>query len=713
MSDSKPNTPGRLLAEFPLPEAAAWRAEAERLLKGVPFAKALVTRTLEGFDLLPLATDADTADLPWLSALPGQAPYQRGATAAGHLAAPWLVAQELPLPTAAEFNAALRHDLQRGQTAAHLRLDTAGRHGLDPDRAPAGTVGARGTSLADLADFEAALAGVDLATVPLMIMTGASALPTAALLAALARGRGLATTELRGLIGGDPLAMLAREGALPRSLPRLRAEQAALVRWAAAQAPGLRTLPICEGPWQDGGADGALSLGVVLAAAVDTMRDLEPHGVAPDQAAAQIQFQLSLGSDFFLEIARLRALRLLWSRVQEAAQLVPQPALIHARTSARAQTVHDAHVNLLRATTQALSAVLGGVQSLHVAPFDAVDSLPDEFSRRLARNVQLLLLHECRGDRVVDPAGGSWSVEKLTADLAGAAWARFQEIEAEGGLAASLAAGRVQERIAAVAAVRRERLAARKDVLVGTNRYADPDEPARPPRRPDLAALAKRRGAEFAVRRHGEGGAGAWAGGSAQLLQEASPELLPALAAAAAAGATLGELSALLQSGDTPAQPVVPVPVRRDAAPFEDLRRRVLALRASTPARGRVACACVGDLARTLPRLDFTRGFFQVGGFAVEAGDFHATAEEAAAAALATGAATVVIVAVDEQLAACGTDLARILKAGAAPPRVILAGQPAGLVDDLRAAGVDDFIHARSDVLDALGRLIENLEVSR
>ena len=400
--------------------------------------------------------------------------------------------------------------------------------------------------------------------------------------------------------------------------------------------------------------------------------------------------------------------------MQEAAQLEPQPALIHASTSGRTQTVHDAHVNLLRATTQALSAVLGGVQSLHVAPFDGADSLPDEFSRRLARNVQLLLLHECRGDRVIDPAGGSWYVEKLTADLAAAAWAHFQAIEAEGGLAASLAAGRVQERIAAAAAMRRERLAVRKDVLVGTNRYADPDEPVRPPRRPDPggagpATLGRGVGAAPGRRRGGclgrqpdAAAAGGLAGAGADPRGGRRRGRHPGRAGRAAAGRR-----------HAPINRVVAVPVRRDAAPFEDLRRRVLAVRAAAPERGRVACACVGDLARTLPRLDFTRGFFQVGGFAVEPGDFHATAPEAARAALATGAATVVVVALDDQLAACGGDLVRALKAGASPPQVILAGQPAGLLDDLRAAGVDQFIHARSDVLDVLGRLIDNLEVTR
>ncbi len=709
MTDPHAPLPERLLAEFPLPEPGAWRAEAERLLKGAPFAEALVTRTLEGLATVPMATAADTADLSWLDSLPGQAPFVRGATAAGHLATPWLVAQELLLPEPVDFNAALIDDLERGQTAAHLVLDAAGRGGLDPADAPATAVGHEGTSVADLADLDAALAGVDLAATPVLLRAGASGLPAAALLAALAGRRGTATADLRGLAGGDPLAVWAATGALPRPLARLRAEQAALTAWARSEAPRLRTLPILEDPWHDGGADGALSLALVLAGAVDLLRDLEAAGLDPAAAAPRVQFHLCLGSDFFLEIARLRVLRLVWSRVQEAAGLAPQPAWIHARTSRRTQTVHDPHVNLLRATTQALSGVLGGVQSLHVAPFDEVDSLPDAFGRRIARNIQLLLLHEAHADRVADPAGGSWYVERLTADLAEAVWARFQEIEAAGGLAAGLRAGAVQDRVAAAAAERRQRLAVRRDVIVGTNRYADPAERARVPRRPDHAALARRR-------------ADAVAGRATPLppapdlparLGDEPVAAVEALIAAAVGGASLGALNGALAAGDPTAGVITPVPRRRDAEPFEALRARVAALAAADPARGRVACACLGSLPRTLPRLDFTRGFFRVAGFEVVDGDFHDDPEAAARAALATGAATVVLVALDEVYARDGEQLARALKAVTPPPRVLLAGRPKEQQAVLAAAGVDAFVHARSDVPAVLGTLIDQLEGTR
>jgi methylmalonyl-CoA mutase len=706
MSDHPRQEPAPLLAEFPLPDSGAWRAEAERLLKGAPFAKALVTRTLEGVDLAPMATEADTAGLPWLDSLPGQAPFVRGARPAEDGGARWLVAQELPLPAAAEVNEALRHDLERGLEAVHLVLDAAGRRGLDPDAAPAADVGRGGTSLATAADLVQIFAGIEPAAHPLLLQAGASALPVAALLLAALQERGADPAELCGCLGGDPLAQWAADGTLPRPLAALRDEQAALLEWAEASAPGLGTVPVTEDPWHDGGADGALSLGLVLASAVDALRDLEARGIEPGRSAARIRFHVCIASDFFGEIARLRALRLLWTRVQEAAGLEPQPALIQARTSRRTQTVHDPHVNMLRATTQAFSAVLGGAQALHVAPFDEVDSVPDAFGRRIARNVQLLLRHETRADHVSDPAGGSWFAERLTADLAEAAWKHFQDIEAAGGLAAALVDGTVQARITEAADRRRDRLATGRDVLVGTTRYADPAEPVRAPRGP-APGFASTRGREVA-------GARSTAAVSVPAPGAAPQAALDALVAAAAAGASLGALSAALAAAAPgEAAAIEPVAVRRDAAPFEELRARVAGLAAADPGRARVACACMGSLPRTLPRLDFVRGFLRTAGFTVAEGEFHQAPAAAAAAALADGAATVMVVALDDVYAAEGEALVRALKAGDSPPRVLVAGRPEAQAAALAAAGADDFIHVRSNLLETLGALVAALEVSR
>ncbi len=627
MSACDNRNPGRLLGEFPVPDLAQWRAEVERLLKGVPFATAMLTRTLEGLTLDPMPTAADTADLPWLGSLPGQAPFIRGAHPQGYHDAAWWVAQEIPLIDVHAFNAALRSDLARGQTAVNLVLD---------DAAPQ--------------DLQAALEGVDLASTPVMIEAGASALPAASMLEALWDQTGIASQQRSSCLGCDPVFGLARHGRLAQPMADLYDQLAEVTRRFEA-APGVRTLPVHETPWHEGGADHALSLGLTLAGAIHVLREMEQRGIAPHEAARRIHFHAAVDTDFFMSLAKLRALRLLWSRIQQAAGLDPVPAFIHARTSRRMMAALEPYANMLRTTTAAMAAVLGGTDSLHTACFDEAVSLPDEFSRRLARNVQLILRHEVHLDHVADPAGGAWYPEKLTADLAAAAWAHVRSIEQSGGIGAALLSGQVQTMIAVPAAERRLRLATGRDVMVGVNRFVDvsvgPAEAGRVDRdapRPD------------------------------------HPE-------------------------------VEPIVLRRDAEPFETIRRHVL-----TRVEGRnsrVFCACLGDGAGYLPRLDFVRGFFQCGGFTVISGGFSNTPGEAAEAAVKADAATVVLVGRDETYAAHAVETARLLAGLDSPPRVILAGKPGPLEADLREAKVAEFLQARSDMLEVLGRLAGIQEVGQ
>ncbi|MEN8006156.1 MAG: methylmalonyl-CoA mutase family protein [Candidatus Krumholzibacteriota bacterium] len=616
-----------LLDEFQVPSPGEWRAEVERLLKGAPFAKKMFTTTLEGIQVGSMATAADRPDPDWTDTLPGQAPFLRGINPGNQSAGTWLVAQELQAPSVAEFNAAVRHDLERGQTAVNLIVSGAGP---------------RGTGVSGLDDLRTALEGVDLAATPIFIQAGAAHRTVAEDLWTLAGERGLDPTLLRGRLGCDPVAGMAVEGALPVPATQLYDELAALARRAAAEAPGLRTLPVFEDPWHDGGADGALGLGLTLAAAVTALREMEARGLTVEEAAARVHFNLCIGTDFFLEIARLRALRVLWTRVLAACGCDPAiaganaGATVHARTSRRTGTRLDPHVNMLRATTQAMSAVLGGVDSLSVAPFDEAAGLPDGFSRRIARNVQLILAHECHLDHVTDPAGGSWYVEKLTAEVAARTWEHFQAVEAAGGMMDALATGRIQEWVAEAAAARAVRLATRREVLVGTNQYPDPN-PLPPP-------------------------------------EISAPE-------------TVG-----------PA-----IPLRRDGAPFETLRAGIEARAKVDAPACRVYCACLGDVARYMPRLEFVRRFFRVGGFEVTGERFGTTAAEVVAAARADGARTVILVGLDETYAEMAEPVVAALQQGDDPPVVMLAGQPG------EYAGIEEYINIKSNVLDVLGRLFDKV----
>ncbi len=708
MAEKDPVVSLGLRDDFPVPTLDEWQAECVKLLKGVPFEKKMYTRTYEGITLRPMYTQADVADLPHVASLPGQAPFVRGAHPLGYRQSSWQVAQELPYPTAAEFNAALVHDLARGQDAVVLVIDEAGQAGLDPDQAGAGKVGRGGTSVASLADLRAALDQVDLAAHPLHVESGSAALVYAALVVALAREKGVDPARLRGSVGLDPLRGLVELGRLPLSLDKVYDELALLTKWGAANAPGMQTIAASGHAFHDGGANAVQELAFTLAAAVHHLRELEARGVDVATAAPRIRLSLSVGTNFFLEIARLRAARWLWARVVEASggDDAAQRLTLHARTSRFGLTVLDPHVNILRGTTEAMAAVLGGVDSLCVSPFDQAIGLPDTFSRRIARNTHAILREESHLDLVTDAAGGTWYVEALTAELADAAWELFQEVEAFGGLVGALKEGWVQAQVAGVAAERRANLAARRDILVGTNMYANPRERVCPGRDEDAVGVHANRARELQAART--------SGTQAHhlevlqkldhILTNPVDDVFAAIVEAAAKGATVGELCRTFRHDADPHLQVTPIAPWRAGEMFETLRLAVMARAAVDAGAATVFCANLGDVARYMPRLDFTRGFFQTGGFTVVADRFFAGPDDAVAAARASGARTAVIVGLDATYAEQGAAVAAALKA-AGVETVILAGLPQDLVASLRTAGVDEFIHVRSDAHAVLGAL--------
>ncbi|MBD3219621.1 methylmalonyl-CoA mutase, partial [bacterium] len=603
--------------------------------------------------------------------------------------------------------------LERGQTAAVVVIDRAGQAGLDPDQARPGQVGRDGTSIASMAGMRRALDGVDLATVPVHVESGSAALTYAAVLVALAREQGVDPASLRGSVGLDPIAGLAEHGQLPLSLAQAYDELAILTGWAVDHAPGLMTVSAAGHVYHDGGASAVEELGITLAVAVHHLRQLEQRGLDVATVAPRIRFGFSVGTHFFMEIARLRAARLLWSRIVAAAggDDQAQRMTIHARTSRFTKTVLDPHVNMLRTTTEAMAAIFGGVDSLHVAPFDEPLGLPDQFSRRIARNTHHMLREESHLDLVVDPAGGSWFVESLTHEVAEAAWEVFQAIERVGGIVEALAGANVQAMILTSAEQRRKDLARRKDVLVGTNLYPNPTEKPLFGREVDHEALHARR-AEVMQKLRASDDQGANLTVMQKLdsmLGGQGPDVFETIVEAAAAGATVGELSRTFRHDADPQLTVEPIRPWRAGEMFEQLRA---AVRAHGDAKATtVFCANLGNVARYMPRLDFTRGFFQVGGFAVESDRYFASAEEAAEAATLSGAHTAVIVGTDQTYAEQAVDAARALKA-AGVATVILAGAPGDLEPALTDAGVDTFISIRSDCHAVLRDLAASKEVT-
>jgi methylmalonyl-CoA mutase len=715
MNENKTTASGPLLAEFPAPTFEDWRKLVEAELKGAPFDKRMLTPTYEGITLRPIYRREDIAGLPHVNSFPGFAPFVRGSSASGYLKEPWAVSQEIVCSSPTEFNHAARNSLSRGLNALNMVLDKATRNGHDPDWAQPAEVGMGGLSISTREDLDRALDGMDLAKTSLFIRSGASAMPFAALLVALSRKRGMKTAELSGCIEMDPLGVLAHEGTLPQSPAGAYREMAALTHWAAAHAPNLQTICVHSRSWHESGGSAVQELAFTLATGVEYLRELEKRGAEVNVAAPRMRFAMTVGVNFLMEIAKLRALRMLWSRAVGAAggNDAAQRLSLHVRTSQWNKTQSDPYNNLLRVTVEAFAGVLGGCESMQAGAFDEVVRTPDDVSLRIARNTQLVLQKECDLTQVVDPAAGSWCIESLTAELAGKAWELFQEVEKRGGMETALRGGFPQQTVAATAAEKLKAVSRRLDSIVGVNQYANPSE--KPLARPEvnMAAFHKRRVQQVTSHRTSLED---WE--NEAVLDKLSREvdfqgsdLFEACVEAISAGATLGETARALRIADTACPSITPVKLRRAAERFERLREAMAKRQNRDGHAAKVFLCNLGGLRDYKARADFSRGFFAAGGYEVISPEGFATPEDAADAFGKSKARIAVICSTDEKYPGLVPQAVRAIRAVRPDTVIVLAGYPQDQVEAHRQAGVDEFIHVRADAAEVLGKFHSRLGI--
>ena len=695
--------------EFEPASYEAWRKEAEAAIKGVPFEKKLVSKTYEGIDLQPIYNQADIADATLSGNLPGFSPFLRGEEPLGYRLKPWEICQKLNYATPKEFNSAARHDLQRGLTALNMWLDKASRDGNDPEHAKVGEVGYGGLSISCLQDLASALEGIDLTQIPLFVRSGASALPFAAMLIALAKKKGHGPKDLVGSIEMDPVGVISHEGTLPQSLESAYREMAILTKWAVRNAPKLQTICVHTRAYHESGANAVQELAFAMATGVEYLREMTTRGLSVDEVAPRIRFAFTVSSNFFMEIGKLRAARVLWARIVKefGGSEASQQMTLHVRTAMINKTDYDPYVNMLRTTMEAFSSVLGGCDSLHVGPFDDVIRPPDDFSRRIARNTQIILQQEAHLAKVVDPAGGSWYVEWLTEQLARKAWTQFQEIEAAGGMFKALSSGYPQEQVEKIAASRLKNVAIRRDIIVGTNMYPNATEKLLDARPSDLKAIYERRSKQIADYRTS-------AANEAEtsvldhlttILEAQEGSVFDGCVNAVLSGATVGEITRTLRSGDEKRPIIKPLKAFRLADKFETLRRKSDAYLAKHGERPKVFLANMGPLRQHKARADFATSFVQVAGFEVISGRGFATNGEAAKAAQESGARIVVICSTDDTYPDIVPGLTLAIKAASPDTTVVLAGYPTEQIEAYKSAGVDEFIHVRANCHDLLTNL--------
>jgi methylmalonyl-CoA mutase len=681
MSESDPHgepRPGEpVLAGFPTPDPEAWLGELRRL--GVD-PEALRVPGPSGLPGGGLHTATDTRVAA--DDLPGRFPYRRGARPLGYLERPLELAQELALPTAERLAGALAEALPGGQTAVTLTWDGASRRG-------AGPVGQGGTYLPSVAYLSKLGRGLDLSGRPLHLRAGTEALAAVALVAAWLGPEACGGWE--GSAGFDPLGELARHGTLPAGVEAAFDELATLTRWAIEAAPRLRTLAVSADVYADAGADPIQELAFSLASGVSALRALEARGIELETALPRVRITFAVGSDLVPEVAKLRAARVLWSRLAEACGVPGPPPVVHARSARVDKTRFDPYLNALRGTGEALAAVLGGCESLDVAPFDAPLGEASARARRLALHTALLLREEALLDRVVDPLGGAWAVESATDELAERAWELFQEVESGGGLLAALSRGDVQRRVSERAHERARRVAEGGAVLVGTSRYALADEEnvrsAAPPAPVEAAASSagpRRVDAEAAL----AGVAADPQGG------------FDAMVEAARLGASLSEIAASRRSGAEAGPTVEALAPLRLAEAFERVRRAVLAWRRARSEEAQVVAVVLGSASELASRIDFARGFFETGGFRVV---------DAAAEQLGELRASAAVVVAGKAERESLLDAIRGLAGRVG--RLYLAEPPGPDAAELKGAGLCDFVHERADAPALLQALAAELGV--
>ncbi|NDK24190.1 methylmalonyl-CoA mutase [Streptomyces sp. TR1341] len=433
-----------LAAEFPDATHEQWQRLVEGVLRksgkevsGAAAEDALSTTLEDGLRTRPLYTARDTAPDP---GLPGFAPFIRGARPEGGVADGWGVRQRHT--TLAD--GAVLADLENGGTSLWLALGEGG---------------------IPLADLGRALEGVYLDLAPIVLDAGRDTAEAAEALLALYADKGVEPKAVRGNLGGDPLGYEARTGAAQDFAP-----YADLAARCAETYPGLRALTVDALPYHEAGGSAAQELGASLATGVAYLRALTEAGLSVEQAAGQLEFRYAATADQFLTIAKLRAARRLWARVAEVSG-APGAQVQHVVTSPVMMSRRDPWVNMLRTTVATLAAGVGGADSVTVLPFDHALGLPDAFARRIARNTSTILIEESYLARVIDPAGGSWYVERLTDELAEAGWEFFRTIERDGGQAAVLRSGRLRTDLATTWAERSKKLAKRREPITGVSEF--------------------------------------------------------------------------------------------------------------------------------------------------------------------------------------------------------------------------------------------------
>jgi methylmalonyl-CoA mutase len=614
MSGNK--TKDRLFAEFPEISTLEWEEKIMQDLKGGDYEKKLVWKTIDGLKLNPYYRSEHLTDLEHIRSLPGEYPFLRGTSPSGY---DWEIRQDIYPSNIKE--------------ASQLAKDAAAKG--------ANAIGLNVSAVKKPADLKSLLAGIDLDATSLHFHGANDYLLFIDLLTGEIKNRKEAPSKFSGSLEVDPMSFCLLHGHFNKSKETSFDLAADILRKAAAFLPALKTMTINGHYVRNAGASIVQELAYGLASGNEYLAELTDRGVSIDDIASRMVFRFGIGSNYFLEIAKLRATRLLWAKIVE--QYKPEKPgsaamVIHATTSTWNKSIYDPYVNILRTTTETMAAAIGGANAITVLPFDSTYKKADEFSERIARNQQVIIKEEAYLSKVADIAGGSYYIENLTHAIAEAAWKLFQSVEEKGGITAVIKDGSVYAEIEKTCLQRDMDIATRKTLILGTNQHPNQQE------------------------------------------------------------SMLGKIQPVTKPTDLTTK----LKCYRGALAFEAIRLATEDHVLKGNKKPVVFLFTIGNLTMRKARAMFSSSFFGCAGYSIIENSGSNSVEEGVESAIKANADIVVICSSDEEYAELLPKASKLLKEKNNKIKVVVAGYPTAIIDQLKSAGADDFIHLRSNVLETL-----------
>lgn len=613
------NQKNKLLNEFPPISTEQWEALIQKDLKGADYEKKLVWNTLEGFKVRPYYRQENLEDKEYLNNLPAEFPFNRGNKTNDNN---WEIRQNIEVTDLGEANKLALFILERGVTA--IGFKTGGKKGK--------------SVINSVADLEKLLTDIHIDCIGLYFGSGHNGPKLIQYISELVAKQGLDKTKITGAFCYDPLGYLTVKGAWGTDEKTDFAELKSTIEFASSNLPSYRVLSINGHHFNNAGASVVQEIALSLSMAAEYLTKLTDMGMDASIVSKHMQASLGIGSNYFMEIAKIRAARYLFARLFESFTNKKTDGSIHVNsiTSDWNQTIYDPYVNVLRLTTEAMAAVLGGTDTLVVKPFDASYKSKDTISERISRNIQIILKEEAYLDKIVDPSAGSYYIESLTDSIIEEAWKLFLTIDSKGGYLNALKEGYIQSMIEETAKKRDNNIASRRDILLGTNQYSNINEQIL--KQIDITSI----------------------------FQEAAPE---------------GSVVKTIRK-------------YRGSVAFEKLR---LATEKHSK-RPKVFMLTYGNLPMRKARASFSCNFFACAGYEVIDNNGFETAEEGVKAALAVKADIVVVCSSDDEYTEFVPLVNNLLKDKSI---LVVAGAPA-CMEDLKAKGISNFIHVKSNVLETL-----------